>query len=111
MPVERASRADKIPGVYAKLREEVVRDLEEGDPRALYMIDDLAERARLNETSPVLGQLRSRLAVFDAHKPVVIPAWKLGGNTIPEANAILWIADRVSTQIEVRADDTVRPVL
>lgn len=109
MPVERAARADHLPGVYAKLREKVVRDLERGDLRGRYMTGNPVKRAKLNEQSPMARGLRAELAALDAGEPVVIPAWKLGGNSISEARQIPWIADRLADEIEVRADDTVRP--
>ena len=59
---------------------------------------------------PVVRSARRKLAALEAGEPMVIPAWKLGGNSFPEARSIPWVADRSVTNVRVRPDDEVVPL-
>lgn len=102
----------RIPGLYEHIRagwQELVR---KGDPRLLPdFTPDLTDRQRqrLNETSPLITQAKRKLDKMSRSEPVRYPCAHVGGNSFPQARNIPWIADRLSREMWVAADDRVSP--
>jgi len=80
----------------------------DGDPRVPFIIDDPAERRRLNRKSPMVREAKRMVEKLNRGEPVCYPCGHVGGrDRFPEARNIPWLADH--REMWVDADDSVRP--
>lgn len=105
LPVEPAA---VWPSVHAALIASYQRDADAGDPRVLFMTDDPAERARLNERSPLVRQARHTAERLCAGELVAIDTRRVA--RLPGAEWSPWLANHpYDAGVIVAPDDTVRP--
>ncbi|ORB68791.1 hypothetical protein BST47_02575 [Mycolicibacterium tusciae] len=87
----------------ALLDQERARD---GRPDPRYALIDESHRPPLEEQVRERSPLLLRL---QAGQPVIIPAWRLGGHSIPTPADVPLFTDRTIPWLKVAADDVVSP--
>lgn len=95
-----ADDADVLPGVYDRLAETTYRGV---DPRIYVSPEDevTTVQGALAVTSPLLRKL-------DANQPVVVPKWRIRGNSNPGARQQFpWLAG--AGNVLVFPDDRIAP--
>ncbi len=98
--VRHADDADVLDGVYARLADSMYRGI---DPRIYVSPEDevLTVQAARAVTSPLLRKL-------DANVPVVVPRWRIRGNSNPGARQLFpWLA--APGNVRVWPDDRIEP--
>ena len=105
---ERVPLVVDCPGVYARTRAEVRRLADLGDPRLILHEYLSAERkAAINAADPMTRTLVELARMLERGKPVVVSC--VYGRPFGEVTGAAWWP--MVDDIEISADDRVRPVL
>ncbi|MDT5071298.1 MAG: hypothetical protein QOH82_618 [Mycobacterium sp.] len=102
-----------LPGVYKRIRDKELAATAKPDPRAVFGREGAEREAAA--ASNLRTQPRQQRCVLDvdaleAHEPVTVPRWYLGGHSFPEARDLPEHRDPNLKGYTVTADDRVTPI-